>query len=211
VSTSEASRPGSGREDDEGDVDDGDDVDAVETRRSFLSNVAATVKSLVVRKSDSKPVSLPEEELSELFRTDFPLPLELFPKEKFRDSFDSRRGRHRRHHAIDLPAPRGTPVVAVADGVIERVGRDRRGGKVVYLRDTPGRFTFYYAHLKAYVKGLKAGDRVKRGQRLGEVGATGHIIGGPHLHFAIFRHEEASGTRALVVNPYLIFGAIVLK
>ena len=195
------------------DDDEGEDVEGVdvETRRSFWTSVASTVQALVVRKSDSKPVSLPEEEVSELFQTGFPLPLESFPKQKFRDSFNSRRGRHRRHHAIDLPAVRGTPVVAVADGVIERLGRDKKGGKVVYLRDTTGRFTFYYAHLKAHEKGLKAGDRVKRGQHLGEVGATGHIIGGPHLHFAIFRHEEASNARAFVVNPYLVFGALVAK
>lgn len=196
----------------EEDEDEGEDgsID-VEARRSFWTNVASTVKALVVTKSDSIPVSLPEEEVSELFSTDFPLPLELFPKEKFKDSFNNRRGAYRRHHAIDLPAVRGTPVVAVADGIIERLGRDRKGGKVVYLRDTTGRFTFYYAHLRAHAKGLKAGDRVTRGQRLGEVGATGHIVGGPHLHFAIFRHEEASDARAFVVNPYLVFGALIAK
>ena len=65
------------------------------------------------------------------------------------------------------------------------------------------------AHLARHEKGLKAGDRVMKGQRLGEVGATGHVVGGPHLHFAIFRDEDAAG-RALVVNPYLVFSPIVL-
>jgi murein DD-endopeptidase MepM/ murein hydrolase activator NlpD len=148
----------------------------------------------------------PEEE-GPSFLTDFPT---ARAAGEFQDSADKPR-RHQRHHAIDLPAARGTPVVAVADGVVERLGRDRKGGKVVYLRDTTGRFTFYYAHLRSHAKGLKAGDRVTRGQRLGEVGATGHIVGGPHLHFAIFRHEEPSDARAFVVNPYLIFGALIAK
>jgi murein DD-endopeptidase MepM/ murein hydrolase activator NlpD len=202
--------PGDAPADD--DEEEGKDSEvSLEKRRSFWTTVASTVKALVVRKADSKPVSLPEDELAELFSTGFPLTLERFPKERFRDSFDSRRGRHGRHHAIDLPAPRGTPVVAVADGVIERLGRDRKGGKVVYLRDTTGKFTFFYAHLRVHERGLKTGVRVKRGQRLGEVGATGHIIGGPHLHFAIFRHEDASDARAFVVNPYLVFGALIAK
>jgi murein DD-endopeptidase MepM/ murein hydrolase activator NlpD len=177
-------------------------------RLAFWQNLAKTVTGLVVRKTNSRPVSVPENELAELFATDFPLPLEAFDRVKFRDTFLARRGKQKKHHAIDLPAPRGTPVVAVADGVIERLGRDKRGGKVVYLRDTTGKYTFFYAHLARHEKGLKAGDHVVKGQRLGDVGATGHVIGGPHLHFAIFRDEDAAG-RALVVNPYLVFSPLL--
>jgi murein DD-endopeptidase MepM/ murein hydrolase activator NlpD len=173
-------------------------------RLAFWKELARTVTGFVVRKANSRPVSVPEPELAELFTTDFPLPLEAFDRAKYRDTFLAKRGKHKRHHAIDLPAPRGTPVVAVADGVIERLGRDKRGGKVIYLRDTTGKYTFFYAHLARHEKGLKPGDKVARGQRLGEVGSTGHVIGGPHLHFAIFRDEDAAG-RALVVNPYLVF------
>jgi murein DD-endopeptidase MepM/ murein hydrolase activator NlpD len=175
---------------------------------AFWKNLAKTVTGLVVRKTNSRPASVPESELAELFSTDFPLPLEAFDRVKFRDTFLAGRGKHKKHHAIDLPAPRGTPVVAVADGTIERLGRDRKGGKVVYLRDTTGKYTFYYAHLSRHEKGLKPGDPVAKGQRLGDVGATGHVIGGPHLHFAIFRDEDTAG-RALVVNPYLVFSPLV--
>lgn len=177
-------------------------------RRSFWKNLARTVKGLVVRKADSRPVSVSEDDVASLFQTDFPLPIEQFPSGKFRDSFNARRGRHRRHHAIDLPAPRGTPVVAVVDGTIERLGRDAKGGNVCYLRDESGRFTYYYAHLSKHEEGLRAGDKVKRGQHLGEVGSTGHSTG-PHLHFAIFRDVEGeTAWRSLVVNPYLIFSGI---
>ena len=177
-------------------------------RLAFWKNLARTVTGLVVRKATSRPVSVPEEELAELFTTDFPLPLEAFDRAKYRDTFLAKRGKHKKHHAIDLPAPRGTPVVAVADGSIERLGRDKRGGKVVYLRDATGKYTFFYAHLARHEKGLKPGDHVVKGQRLGDVGSTGHVIGGPHLHFAIFRDEDAAG-RALVVNPYLVFSPLL--
>jgi len=178
---------------------------------AFWKNLARTVTGLVVRKTNSRPASLPEEEIAALLASDFPIPLEAFDRAKFRDTFSAKRGRQKKHHAIDLPAPRGTPVLAVTDGVIERLGRDKRGGKVVYLRDSSGRYTFFYAHLAKHERGLKAGDHVVKGQRLGDVGATGHVIGGPHLHFAIFRDEDAaSGGRALVVNPYLVFSPLLL-
>lgn len=176
---------------------------------AFWQNLAKTVTGFIVRKTNSRPVSVPENELAELFTTDFPLPLEAFDRAKYRDTFLAKRGRHKKHHAIDLPASRGTPVVAVADGFIERLGRDKRGGKVVYLRDATGKYTFFYAHLARHEKGLKPGDHVVRGQRLGDVGSTGHVIGGPHLHFAIFRDEDAAG-RALVVNPYLVFSPLLI-
>lgn len=182
-------------------------------RTPFWKSLARRVTDLVVRKSDSRPVSLPEEELEELFATGFPMPLEDFPPEKLYDSFYNSRGRHRKHHAIDLPAPRGTPLVAVVSGTIERLGRDKKGGKVVYLRDESGKYIFFYAHLAAHAKGLKVGDKVEKGDVLGTVGTTGRVIGGPHLHFAIFRDDEseANWQRALAVNPYLIFSTVVLR
>lgn len=176
---------------------------------SFWRSFGERVRSLVVRRSDSKPVAVPEEEIEALFSTTFPIPIESYDPAKLHDTFLAKRGKARKHHAIDLGAPRGTPVVAVADGVVERLGRDRRGGKVVYLRDVTGRYTFYYAHLRSHERGLKAGDPVAKGQRLGEVGATGRVIGGPHLHFAIYRHEVESGSRLFAVNPYLIFSTLL--
>ena len=185
------------------------DAPATGGKKSFWRELGRSFTRLVVNKADSRPASIPENELEVLFGADFPLPIRDFPEEKLRDSFDSPRGKHRRHHAIDLPAPRGTPVVAVVDGVIERIGRDRRGGKVCYMRDASGRFTFYYAHLSQHEKGLRAGDKVRKGQRLGYVGATGHASG-PHLHFAIFRQDGAPmPTKGFVLNPYLIFTTIL--
>jgi murein DD-endopeptidase MepM/ murein hydrolase activator NlpD len=193
----------------EEDVEEG--LEAVEASPppGFWQSLGDRIRSLVVRRSDSRPVAIPEEEIAALFSTTFPIPVAAYDPARLRDTFLSKRGKAKKHHAIDLGAPRGTPVVAVADGVIERLGRDRRGGKVVYMRDTTGRYTFYYAHLKVHEKGLKAGDRVSKGQRLGEVGATGRVLGGPHLHFAIYRSEAVTDSRLLAVNPYLIFSTIL--
>ena len=178
-------------------------------QKSFWTKLGTTLKGLVVRKTDSKPASIPEAELAALFATGFPLPIEAFPKERLRDTFSASRGRHRKHHAIDLSAPRGTPIVAVNDGKIERLGRDRRGGIVVYQRDASGRFVYFYAHLSRYAPGLKVGETVKRGQKLGEVGSTGRATG-PHLHFAIFRDSDAPNPwKGLVINPYLVFSALI--
>lgn len=178
-------------------------------QRSFWQTLGSTLKGFVVRKTDSKPASIPEEELAVLFATGFPLPIEAFPKEKLRDTFKASRGRHRKHHAIDLGAPRGTPILAVNDGTIERLSRDRRGGIVIYQRDATGRFVYFYAHLSRYAPGLKVGARVKRGEKIGEVGSTGRSSA-PHLHFAIFRDTDAPNPwKGLVVNPYLVFSTLI--
>jgi murein DD-endopeptidase MepM/ murein hydrolase activator NlpD len=189
--------------------DEEDEGEESALSESIWTGLADRLKGLVVRRSDSRPVSLPESEIRKLFGVEFPIPLASFDQSRLHDTFLSRRGRTKKHHAIDLGAPRGTPVLAVCDGVIERLGRDRRGGKVIYLRDLSGHYTFFYAHLSSHEKGLKAGDRVKKGQRLGAVGSTGRVIGGPHLHFAIFRLEPATDSRRFAVNPYLIFSIIV--
>jgi murein DD-endopeptidase MepM/ murein hydrolase activator NlpD len=180
-----------------------------DAQRSFWQTLGSTLKGFVVSKKDNKPASIPEEELAVLFSTGFPLPIEAFPKEKLRDTFKASRGRHRKHHAIDLGARRGTPILAVSDGTIERLGRDRRGGIVIYQRDATGRFVYFYAHLARYAQGLKVGARVRRGEKIGEVGSTGRSSA-PHLHFAIFRDTDAPNPwKGLVVNPYLVFSTLI--
>jgi len=96
-----------------------------------------------------------------------------------------RDGGRRRHQGIDLLAPAGTPVVAVASGTITRLSnQDRgRGGISLWLRDRRGT-AYYYAHNQHNLVHL--GQRVEAGQLLARVGATGNAKGGlPHLHFQI--------------------------
>jgi peptidoglycan hydrolase-like protein with peptidoglycan-binding domain len=103
-----------------------------------------------------------------------------------------------RHEGNDIIALRGTPVVAVADGTIERMTRVEMGlgGIWIWLRDDAGT-GYYYAHLRAIAPGLAPGSRVRAGQKLGEVGRTGDARGGVyHLHFEM--HPAGRGA----VNPY---------
>jgi murein DD-endopeptidase MepM/ murein hydrolase activator NlpD len=102
------------------------------------------------------------------------------------DSFADPRG-GRRHEAIDIAAPRGTPVLAVDDGTIAKLFHSVPGGLTVYQLDPSGAFAYYYAHLDAYAEGLTEGLMVRRGQPLGTVGTTGNAGPTPHLHFAILK------------------------
>lgn len=108
---------------------------------------------------------------------------------------EPRDGGARRHRGIDILAPLGTPVVAAADGVIERVEETERGGLVVWLRETATNRSHYYAHLQT--QQVRRGDRVRAGEPVGTVGTTGNASEtAPHLHFGVYR----SGSP---VNPSL--------
>jgi murein DD-endopeptidase MepM/ murein hydrolase activator NlpD len=107
-------------------------------------------------------------------------------------SFDELRGGTRRHEAIDILAPRHTPVVAVEDGTVARLFLSEAGGKTLYQFDPARRYVYYYAHLERYAPGMSEKDRVTRGQVIGYVGTSGNAPETtPHLHFAIFRLTEA--------------------
>jgi murein DD-endopeptidase MepM/ murein hydrolase activator NlpD len=89
------------------------------------------------------------------------------------------------HHGDDIFAPLGTPVVAVAHGVVFSVGREKVGGRRLWLRDDAGN-EFYYAHLSAYSPLAVNGAIVNGGDVLGFVGDTGDAEGTPyHLHFEV--------------------------
>lgn len=105
--------------------------------------------------------------------------------ERFRHSFVENRG-GRLHNAIDILAPRGTPVVAVADGVVAKIFNSAKGGLTVYQFDPTGTHCYYYAHLDSYAPGLHEGQQLRRGELVGTVGTTGNAPPGtPHLHFAV--------------------------
>ena len=94
----------------------------------------------------------------------------------------------RPHHGVDYAAPSGTPVHAVADGVVIAKGYSGGGGNTVKIRHSRGLVTGYL-HLRGYAKGLAVGKRVSQGQLIGYVGATG-LATGPHLDFRIWRNGQ---------------------
>ncbi|WP_439481243.1 peptidoglycan DD-metalloendopeptidase family protein [Cyclobacterium plantarum] len=96
---------------------------------------------------------------------------------------DPRAGGRRQHEGVDIFAARGTPVLAVREGRVSRVGNNRLGGKIV--RISSGRYSFYYAHLDSQL--VAVGTKVKPGDTLGTVGNTGNArTTAPHLHFGIY-------------------------
>jgi murein DD-endopeptidase MepM/ murein hydrolase activator NlpD len=121
-------------------------------------------------------------------------------------SFRDARGSSRVHEALDVLAPRGTPVVAVEAGTIVKLFHSVRGGTTIYQFDPTGAFCYYYAHLDAYDPGLKEGKTVERGETIGYVGTTGNAPPGtPHLHFAVFRlGPERQWWEGVPIDPYLV-------
>jgi peptidoglycan LD-endopeptidase LytH len=118
-------------------------------------------------------------------------------------SFHDARG-EAAHEALDIPAPRGTPVVAVEDGTIAKLFTSVPGGLTVYQYDPSRSFAYYYGHLDGYAEGLVEGAAVARGQILGYVGSTGNADPAvPHLHFAIFRLAPgAQWWQGEAIDPY---------
>ncbi|QUL38869.1 M23 family metallopeptidase [Erythrobacter sp. JK5] len=116
----------------------------------------------------------------------------------------------RPHEAIDIMAPKGTSVVAAAPGTIAKLHRSASGGNSIYIRSPDKKTIHFYAHLDEYAEGLREGQRVRRGQRLGTVGSTGNASAeSPHLHFAILRTTADAEwwEPANAVNPYPLLTA----
>ncbi|TCZ73356.1 M23 family metallopeptidase [Flaviaesturariibacter aridisoli] len=96
----------------------------------------------------------------------------------------SRGGGIRRHKGIDIHARKGTPVVALADGIITERARMPVGGKTLWLKPAGQPWTAYYAHLDKQL--VREGQHVRKGQVIGTVGNTGNARSTPpHLHFGV--------------------------
>lgn len=151
---------------------------------------------------DTTSVEATPAELAQLAAT-LVVPVEGVAAPALRDSYDEARG-GRVHQAIDIHAPRGTPVVAATDGRVLRMHESKAGGLMVYQADASDRFVLMYGHLERYAPGLADGMPVRRGQVIGHVGTSGNAApDAPHLHFVIGRGRPSmSWWRATPVNPY---------
>jgi murein DD-endopeptidase MepM/ murein hydrolase activator NlpD len=117
------------------------------------------------------------------------MPVDGILRDQLSDNFEERRAAGlRRHEAIDIMAPRGTPVRAVEDAQVAKLFRSVAGGLTIYLTDPARMFIYYYAHLDRYALGLQENHQIRRGELIGFVGSTGNASeDAPHLHFAIFQ------------------------
>ena len=173
---------------------------------NFVPSKAATVERsgniVEVTPPKSAPVVVSQQVI--VGPSGLALPVVGIKSDQLSDTYDDARGQGRRHDAIDIMAAEGTPVIAAADGTVEKLFNSVRGGITVYERSVDQKWIYYYAHLSAYAPGLKEGQIVKRGQVIGKVGHTGDASPeGPHLHFAV--NSMAPGERwwnGTAINPY---------
>jgi hypothetical protein len=175
------------------------------------TRVARTLGGLLHPKSAETTVRPEDIDLSDLLTAGVQIPVGGVDSGSLRDSFLASRGKHRQHLAIDIGAPKGTPVLAAADGQVVDLRREKRGGISLYQKDSSGRYLLFYCHLSRYAEGLRAGQKVTRGDLIGYVGRTGHVIGGAHLHFSITRlpEDDDNFKAGVAINPYLLLLAAV--
>ena len=149
-----------------------------------------------------------ESAIAMLQRRGLEFPVEGVDRKKLRDTFSDTRGQGRSHEALDIMAPRGTPVRAVEEGTIAKLFESRGGGGLtIYQFDPSESFCYYYAHLDRYAPGIREGQPVHRGQVIGYVGSTGNASpDAPHLHFTIFQlTPERKWWKGEPLNPYPLF------
>ncbi|MEO8371248.1 MAG: M23 family metallopeptidase [Candidatus Solibacter sp.] len=121
-------------------------------------------------------------------------------------NFSEARGGHA-HEALDIMTPRGTPVLAVAEGNVVKLFNSKPGGLTVYQFDNTQKWCYYYAHLDRYAAGLKEGMLLRKGEVLGYAGSTGDASpNAPHLHFAVFElGPEKSWWKGTAIDPLPLF------
>jgi murein DD-endopeptidase MepM/ murein hydrolase activator NlpD len=134
------------------------------------------------------------------------LPVQGIKREQLHSNFADLRGGTRQHEALDILAPRNTPVLAVEDGTIAKLFLSDAGGITIYQYDPSMNYVYYYAHLERYASGLKEGQAVKRGDVIGYVGTTGNAPRDtPHLHFAIFKMTgDKKWWQGAAIDPYSV-------
>jgi peptidoglycan LD-endopeptidase LytH len=164
---------------------------------------ARQVDFFYARQVDANPRDQPKPEAASAGR--LVVPVQGVRRESLVDTWgQSRAGGARAHEAIDIMAPRGTPVLAAAAGTVEKLFVSVRGGTTIYVRSPDRRRIYYYAHLGGYAPGLAERQQVRAGQVIGYVGSTGDAApDAPHLHFAInLARPEEGWWQGVATNPY---------
>ncbi len=147
------------------------------------------------------------DDVSRLRARELALPIAAVRAAQLTDTYTQSRAGGVPHEALDIMAPRGTPVLAVEDGRVVKLFLSRQGGITLYQFDPTDEYVYYYAHLDRYADGVTEGDLVRKGQVIGFVGSTGNALpDAPHLHFAVLRlGPERQWWRGTPINPFLIW------
>jgi murein DD-endopeptidase MepM/ murein hydrolase activator NlpD len=177
------------------------------SRKGRIGNPTESASARPPSHSSPATTHIDANPLTELRDRGLQLPLRDATRAALHGSFYETRRSTGFHEAIDILAPRNTPVVAVESGAIARLFYSKAGGITVYQFDPMVRYVYYYAHLERYSDGLHEGDEVQRAQVLGYVGTSGNAATGtPHLHFAIFRlTAKRQWWQGSPIDPYEVF------
>ena len=153
---------------------------------------------------DSSPRSRPTELDVAVLRRELAVPVAGVVASALHDTYTELRGGTRPHEALDILAPRGTPVLSATNGRVLKLFTSVPGGLMVYATDSTEKFILMYGHLDAYAPGLADGQVLRQGQQVGVVGTTGNAPANtPHLHFAIARAGDLKQWwKGAPVNPY---------
>lgn len=160
--------------------------------------------------SASKPTPADPSDPSDLSRLrarSLTLPVTGVSAAQLSDTYAQARAAGAPHEALDIMAPRGTPVLAVEDGRVTKLFLSKPGGITLYQFDPDSNYAYYYAHLDRYAEGIVEGASLRKGQVIAYVGSTGNASpDAPHLHFAIFRlGPERQWWRGTPLNPFLVW------
>ncbi|HDS1655799.1 TPA: M23 family metallopeptidase [Stenotrophomonas maltophilia] len=176
--------------------------DAAEPTPAFSPAMPLTVASTPTAEATTPSAPLPAS--ADLAPDGLLLPVQGVLPSQLRDTFTDARSEGRVHDAIDIMADAGTPVLAVADGTVEKLFDSERGGLTIYQFEPSGRWCYYYAHLQRYADGLAEKQVIKRGEVIGYVGSTGNASAeAPHLHFEVHvLGPEKQWWKGESINPY---------
>ncbi|MEO7712335.1 MAG: DUF2214 family protein [Gemmatimonadaceae bacterium] len=173
------------------------------------SQVAKLDASDVVPLAPSGAETVTADDLALLSR-EMAMPLDAINPASLRSNFNERRGGGtRQHQALDLMAPRGTPIRAAAKGRVLKLFTSAAGGLMVYAADSSERFILMYAHLDRYAPDMRDGIALARGQVIGYVGSTGNASPtAPHLHFAVARSADVKRwSKGTAIDPVPVLQA----
>ena len=165
------------------------DLDRLNRRSSFLANSFSQVEAALTRNAvvrDHTPSILP-----------LPINVDHWISSRYGPRTDPYTGRREFHNGIDIAGHRGTPILATADGIVEKVEKDRRIGYYVALDHGHGMRTVY-GHLQG-PPDLRVGQGVKRGHQIGKMGNSGRSTG-PHVHYAVYQGGRTKNPSSFIFN-----------
>lgn len=177
---------------------------------ALIAFLAATIRVVEPSAADARPTQLTKSTSARApvvaHGPGLIVPVYGVPRSALRGNWgEARGGGTRAHQGIDIMASANTPVIAAADGRVEKLFYSNGGGGItLYQRSTDGGWMYYYAHLAGYAEGIAEGRVLRAGETLGYVGDTGNAgAGNYHLHFGVA--QMAPGERwhqGTPVDPY---------